>query len=83
MSFAKSALQRSVWLIIQNIVLPSSLKDTDLGALGFRKTPLHRPARAFFQNILLPDNFISHNMAVQHIWLTQFIANISSPDLEA
>ena len=67
MSFAKSALQWPVWPIIRNLLLPSRLENTDLGALGFRKTPLYRPARAFFQNILLPGNFIVHNMAAPRI----------------
>ena len=33
--FAKSALQRPVWPIIQNIILPSRHKNTDLRALSF------------------------------------------------
>ena len=50
-SYAKSALQRSVSPIIQNILLPSRHKNTDLGALYFRKTASCSPARAFPQNI--------------------------------
>ena len=33
--FAKSALQRPVWPIIWNIMLPSRHKDTDLRVLSF------------------------------------------------
>jgi len=34
MSFVKSAMHQPVWPVIWNIVLPSRLKNTDLGALG-------------------------------------------------
>ena len=36
MSFAKSVLQRTVWPIVRNILLPSRHKNTDLGAVPFQ-----------------------------------------------
>ena len=58
-------------------MLPNRLFRSDLGASGFRKTPLYQSARAFFQNILLPSNFIGYNMAAPRIWLTQLPRRIS------
>ena len=57
-------------------IAPKSPQKHRLGSIGFQKTPLYLPARAFFQNILLPGNFISHNMAAPRIWLNDFIARI-------
>ena len=74
--FEKSALQRPVWLIIRNLLLPSRLPWSDLGALAFGKTASHEPGRAFSQNILLLCYFICRGMTAPHIRLTDLIARI-------
>ena len=51
-------------------MLPHRLPWSDLGALGFRKTASYSSTRAFFQNILLPDNFIHLDMTAPLIRLT-------------
>ena len=51
-------------------IAPKSPQKHRLGSIGFQKNTSLQACKGIFQNILLPDNFISHNMAVPRIRLT-------------
>ena len=43
-------------------IAPKSPQKHRLGSIGFQKNTSLLACKGIFQNILLPDNFISHNM---------------------
>ena len=43
-------------------IAPKSMLLRRLGSIGFQKNASLLACKGIFQNILLPDNFISHNM---------------------
>ena len=56
---------------------PKSLQERRLESIRFQKKSFPKACKVFFQNILLPGNFISRNMAAPRIWLTQLPRRIS------
>ena len=57
-------------------IAPKSPQKHRLGSIGFQKNASLQACKGIFQNILLPGNFIGHNMAAPRIRLTSVPADL-------